>query len=214
VNILIVKIVWQKYDKPINLYLLLCVKLLKIELFMENYRILTISKSISVLMILLISNGVLAQQNSSVQNSSANFWRKVQFGGGIGLGFGTGFTDISVSPSGIYNFDEQFALGLGAQYTYAKQKDFYTSNLYGASIIGLFNPIRELQLSAELEQLRVNVNFQDPSIESNNYWNTGLFLGGGYRSGNVTLGVRYNVLHNDNQSAYSNAFMPFVRMYF
>jgi hypothetical protein len=35
----------------------------------------------------------------------------VQFGGGIGLGFGSGFTDISVAPSAIYNFNEYVALG-------------------------------------------------------------------------------------------------------
>jgi hypothetical protein len=214
VNILFVKIVWQKYNNPLNLYLLLCVKLLKIELFMEKYRILTISKSILVVVILLISNGLSAQQKSFTQKSTANYWENIQFGGGIGLSIGSGYTDISLVPSAIYNFSEQVALGLGVQYTYVKQKDFFTSNLYGGSIIGLFNPIKEIQLSAELEQLRVNVNLQGNFINPKDHWNTGLFFGAGYRSGNTTIGARYNVLHDNSKSAYSNAFMPFVRVYF
>jgi hypothetical protein len=47
----------------------------------------------------------------------------VQFGGGIGLGFGSGFTDISVAPSAIYNFNE-YVFGAGLQYKYLKQRDF------------------------------------------------------------------------------------------
>jgi hypothetical protein len=40
----------------------------------------------------------------------------VQFGGGVGLGFGSNYTDISLAPSAIYNFNEYVALGLGAIY--------------------------------------------------------------------------------------------------
>jgi hypothetical protein len=36
----------------------------------------------------------------------------VQFGGGVGLGFGSNYTDISLAPSAIYNFNEYVALGL------------------------------------------------------------------------------------------------------
>lgn len=155
-----------------------------------------------------------AQNQNSSFESKNNFWQKVQFGGGLGLSFGNRYTDISVSPSAIYNVNEYFSVGLGAQYTYVKQKDFYNSNLYGGSLITLFNPIPEIQLSAELEQLRVNVKGVGDNNFSDNFWNTGLFLGAGYRNGNVTIGARYNVLHDENKSAYSDAFMPFVRFYF
>jgi hypothetical protein len=76
----------------------------------------------------------------------------VQFGGGVGLGFGSNYTDISLAPSAIYNFNEYVALGLGAQYTYLKAKKIMLP-FYGGSIIGLFNPIPVIQLSAELEEL-------------------------------------------------------------
>jgi hypothetical protein len=171
-------------------------------------------KSILVAITVLFS-GVLFSQNQSITPNEQNeFWEKVQFGGGIGLNFGSGYTEISVAPSAIYNFNQYVAFGLGAQYSYQKQKNYYASHLYGGSIIGLFNPIKEIQLSAELEQLRVNVDLDGSNSNSQDYWNTGLFLGAGYRTGNVTLGVRYNVLFNENDNVYGDAFMPFVRVYF
>ena len=171
------------------------------------------SKSLMVMMALFFSSCVLAQENTSPPETENQFWRNVQFGGGIGLGFGSGYTDISVAPSAIYNFNHYVALGVGAQYKYLKQKDYYASHLYGGSLIGLFNPINQIQLSAELEQLRVNVNLDGSDSNSQNYWNTGLFIGAGYRSGNATIGARYNVL-TDKNNIYGSAFMPFIRVYF
>ena len=83
------------------------------------------------------------------------------------------------------------------------------------SLITLFNPIHEVQLSAELEQLRVNNTYTAflPSIKDN-FWNTALFLGAGYRSQNVTVGIRYNILYRESNNVYSQAWMPFVRVYF
>ncbi|MEN9910104.1 MAG: hypothetical protein RLZZ540_3263 [Bacteroidota bacterium] len=155
-----------------------------------------------------------AQNQNPDFKSNSDFWQNVQFGGGLGLSIGSGYTDISVAPSAIYNVNEYFSVGLGAQYTYVKVKNSYNSNLYGGSLITLFNPIPEIQLSAELEQLRVNLKGVGNNNFSDNFWNTGLFLGAGYRTGNVTIGARYNVLYKENKGAYSDAFMPFVRFYF
>ena len=171
------------------------------------------SKTFLVLIALFFSTYLFAQQIDMPPKTENQFWKNVQFGGGIGLGFGSGYTDISLAPSAIYNFNQYIALGVGAQYKYLKQKDFYASHLYGGSVIGLFNPINQIQLSAELEQLRVNVNLDGFNSNSQDYWNTGLFLGAGYRSGNATIGARYNVL-TDKNNIYGSAFMPFVRMYF
>ena len=87
--------------------------------------------------------------------------------------------------------------------------------MYGPSLIVLGNPIPQIQLSAELEQLRVNVDYDDDlGFPNDNFWNTALFLGAGYRTNNVTIGVRYNVLHDSDKNVYSDVFMPFVRVYF
>ena len=161
-------------------------------------------------------------QNSENQRPQARqkseFWSKVRFGGGLGLSIGTGFTDVTIAPSAIYEFNEYVAAGIGLQGSYIRVKprnyafESYETFAYGGSWIVLVNPIQQVQLSAELEQLRVNVNFD--SGFSDNFWNTALFLGGGYRAQNVTIGIRYNVLHNSNKNIYSEAFMPFVRVYF
>ena len=163
---------------------------------------------------------ILSFINMKAQNDPApvapNFWDKVQFGGGLGLGFGSGYTDITVAPSGIYNFNNHVALGVGLQGSYVSTKNLFSSAIYGGSIIGLFNPINEIQLSAELEQVKVNSTIKQqgfPDVKDN-FWNTGLFLGAGYRAGNVTVGARYNVLFKENNFVYSDAFMPFVRVFF
>ncbi len=172
-----------------------------------------ILKVILPVLLIITSKNMTAQGHRATSNSKDDFWKNVQIGGGLGVSLGTGYTDLSISPSAIYNFDQYFALGLGLQYTYIKQKNFFDSHLYGGSIIGLFNPIREVQLSAELEELRVDIN-SNSSFPSESFWNTGLFLGVGYRSGNATIGVRYNVLFDENKNVYNDPFMPFVRFYF
>ncbi|AWG20583.1 hypothetical protein FFWV33_03055 [Flavobacterium faecale] len=167
-----------------------------------------------ILIALFVSCFASAQFQNKNPNLPNNFLDKVQFGGGLGLSLGNGYTDISISPSAIYNVNQYFSAGLGVQYTYAKLKNSYTSNLYGGSVITLFNPLPEIQLSAELEQLRVNVTGVPSNNFTENFWNTALFLGAGYRSSNATIGIRYNVLYKENNLAYNTAFMPFVRFYF
>ena len=168
-------------------------------------------KSIFVIGFVLMTNFIFAQKKPENE-----FWKKVQFGGGFGLSVGSGYTDISIAPSAIYNFNDVFAAGVGLQGSYVKVKDrdaTYNSYIYGGSLIGLVTPIEEVQLSVELEQLRVNQEFTDFKIK-NNFWNTALYLGAGYYTGNVTIGVRYNVLYKKNELVYSEAFMPFIRIYF
>lgn len=154
-------------------------------------------------------------QEVNEMNRKSDFWNHVQFGGGLGLGIGNNYTNIMVAPSAVYNFNDYISAGLGAQYNYVKQKDFYQANMYGGSVIGLFNPIREIQISTELEQLRVNRTFEGAfGSDTKDFWNTALFLGAGYRNENLTIGVRYNVLHKDRDNIYTEAFMPFVRIFF
>lgn len=173
-----------------------------------------ISYKKSILFTLTILFAFVTFLNAQETKPKSEFWKKVQFGGGFGLGFSGNGTNISVAPSAIYNVNSKFAIGTSLQYNYAKFKGFYNSHMYGGSIIGLVNPIQEIQLSAEVEQLRVNVNYDNSSASSNDFWNTALFLGAGYRANNVTIGVRYNLLHNDSDNVYTDAFLPFMRVYF
>ncbi len=169
---------------------------------------------LSIVFLFGFNSEIYAQENPEMKTKS-DFWNHVQFGGGLGLGFGSGYADIMVAPNAVYNFNKYVSAGLGVQYNYVKQRDLYKANMYGGSIIALINPIDELQFSAELEQLRVNRTFNDAfGNDSQDFWNTALFIGAGYRNENVTIGIRYNVLHKDRDNIYAEAFMPFVRVYF
>jgi len=150
-----------------------------------------------------------------------DFWNKVRFGGSVGLGFGSGYTDVNLAPSAIYQFNQYAALGVGLSGSYVHQKNYYDSAIYGGSVLGLFNPIPQLQLSVEVEELRVNLNYSDRYADLANlpytqrdFWNTALFFGAGYQMENVTVGLRYNVLYKERDLVYSDAIMPFVRIYF
>ncbi|WP_282055293.1 alpha-ketoglutarate decarboxylase [Maribacter luteus] len=148
------------------------------------------------------------------QGSSNNFWDNVRFGGGIGIGFTNGSFNGSISPSAIYQVNEQFAAGTSLNFNYAKFNDDKLF-AYGGSILTLYNPIPNIQLSAELEQLRINRTYAlDGGNREDNYWSPALFLGLGYSNQNVTFGLRYDVLYDDDKSIYANALMPFVRVYF
>lgn len=154
-------------------------------------------------------------QDAPLQKSKSEFWKKVSFGGGLGLSFGNNNTQVTIAPSALYQPNEYIAFGPGLNFNYQKFGDFETT-LYGISGIVLGNPIPEIQVSAEVEQLRVNQNFDTLSGQeiSDDFWNTAIFLGAGYRVGGVTIGARYNVLFDDNDGVYAEAWQPFVRVYF
>ncbi|WP_333599297.1 hypothetical protein [Flavobacterium sp.] len=168
-----------------------------------------------LLLLLGISQTVLSQEKPLPKAKTGAFWDNVQFGGVFGVSAGNDYTDITIAPSAIYNFNDQFALGTGFQYSHLKQKNYYNSNMIGGSLIGLFNPIEEIQLSLELEEMHVNNTyvFTDGNFKKS-FWNTGLYVGAGYRADNVTIGARFNLLFDKNKDVYGDAFMPFIRVYF
>lgn len=165
--------------------------------------------------IIVFSTSIIAQQKPLPTTKTNTFWERVDIGGSFGLAIGNNFTNITVAPSAIYNFNNYFALGSGLQYSYLRQKNVFTSNIIGGSLIGLFNPVEQVQLSLELEQVNVNNNYQElGNNQKRCFWNTGLFVGGGYRQDNITIGGRFNLLYDRDLDIYGSAFMPFVRVFF
>jgi len=181
---------------------------------LESYKVICLAIILS-----FVCTTVLSQEANNTGKSE--FWSHVRVGGGIGLSFGEGFFSGTLAPSAIYQFNEQFAFGVGLSGTYNTQKNFYKSTILGGSLIGLYNPIHELQISAELEQLNVDRDY-DQNIydqfnnlyQDENYWNTALFIGVGYRTANVTFGIRYDILYDRDTSIYYDPWAPFVRVYF
>ncbi|WP_372757255.1 alpha-ketoglutarate decarboxylase [Mariniflexile sp.] len=158
---------------------------------------------------------ISSHSNLNAQQSNSEFWKNVRFGGAIGLSFGEGFFSGTLAPNAIYEFNDYVGLGVGLNGTYNRQKDFYKSTILGGSLIGLFSPINEIQLSLEFEELHVNRRFDSRlNLENDTYWSPALFVGAGYRSGNVTFGLRYDLIYNETKSVYANAWTPFVRFYF
>tara|TARA_R110000787_G_scaffold43892_2_gene107501 strand:+ start:80046 stop:80597 length:552 start_codon:yes stop_codon:yes gene_type:complete len=175
-----------------------------------------------VLIICFSSFQSYAQELVNAQKQKSDFWQHVQFGGGVGLSFGSEFFSGTLAPSAVYRFNQKFATGVGLNMTYNSQKYVYESYVLGTSILGLFNVIPQLQLSAEFEQLYVNRSFKDNIIVvgcntsdcDQSYWYPGLYLGAGFSTGPVTMGIRFDVIYDSEKSIYGNAYNPFVRFYF
>lgn len=147
-------------------------------------------------------------------NRNSDFWNQVRYGGSLGLGFTNNGFNGSISPSAIYQFNNQLAAGTSLSFNYSKFND-NKFLAYGGSLLSLYNPIPQLQLSAEFEQLRINRTlFKQSGKILDNYWLPAFFFGLGYSTQNFTIGLRYDLLFNDRKSIYGNALMPFVRVYF
>ena len=170
----------------------------------------------SIVLSLILFGFTFNSFDSYAQNSQDSFLNHVRFGGGLGLSFGNGFFSGTIAPSAIYEFNSQFAAGIGLNATYAKRRDLLTSTILGGSVLTLFNPIKEIQLSAEFEELHVNRNFDENFVANadDNYWYPAFYLGAGYRAGNITIGIRYDVLYDAEKSIFSDPWMPFFRVYF
>ncbi|MGB3774574.1 MAG: hypothetical protein WA951_04900 [Leeuwenhoekiella sp.] len=171
-----------------------------------NHSILTLTLSFFFLL--------ACQTDLSAQNQRSDFWDRVSYGGNLGLNFGNGYFSGSISPSAIYEFNPYFSAGPGLSFSYVKD-DFYKATLVGGSVIALVNPYRYIQFSAEIEELYVSQEILGfGNNRSRDFWNTALFLGLGYRNGPLTIGVRYNVLFDEEDRVYTEPFQPFVRIYF
>ncbi|MEM1001226.1 MAG: alpha-ketoglutarate decarboxylase [Bacteroidota bacterium] len=152
--------------------------------------------------------------SQSLNNNEPNFWDNVRFGGSLGLGFGDGYFNGTITPSAVYDFNRYVSVGTAVNFSYVYERDFFESYVVGISLFGLFNPIPEIQLSVEPQQSFVTRNF-DPRTEfaDENYWVSALFLGAGFNTGNVTIGIQYDVLHDPGRSIFIDAWYPFVRVF-
>ena len=160
---------------------------------------------------LLSHSQVFSQERLPVKQS---FWEDVRFGGSLGANFSNNYFSAYLSPRAVYDFNRYFSAGTGIAGSYTNGSN-YTAHSVSGSVLSLFRPIERVQLSAEFEEIYVSRNV---ALEGGNrrdsYWYPSLFLGAGYTSGHVTVGLRYDVLYNDEKSMYDNALMPFVSVYF
>lgn len=169
---------------------------------------------IKLFVVLICLTGMTTQAQDLKASNTNQFANNLRFGGGVGLSFGNNFFSGSLSPFVLHQVNEYLQTGVGLNLSYAKF-DNSESFIYGGSVMAFSNPLPEIQLSVEFEQLNVNRSLDtvNGTIDEN-YWYPALFLGAGYVNGPVTVGIRYDVLYDGNKSIYGEAFMPFVRFMF
>jgi len=170
-------------------------------------------KNLVAFLILISSFNIFSQNQQNLQTPKNDFWQKIRFGGGLQLGLGNKFTNIGAAPIAVYPLNNIVSVGAGLQFNYLNQKDFYQAYLYGGSLITLINPIKDIQISMEMEQLKVNRTFENPKYKDD-FWNTALYIGAGYQTNFAVVGIRYNVLYKENDNLYGQAWLPFVRILF
>ncbi|MDP3313614.1 alpha-ketoglutarate decarboxylase [Lutibacter sp.] len=171
------------------------------------------NKIIILLTFISFTSLIVVGQNSEL--APHRFMDDVRFGGGINMSFGTNYTTFSISPSALYDFSNSFAAGFGLKYVYVKTKSGYesTTNIFGGSIIALYKPASNFQISSEFEQLKMDKKFYFP--ENVSAWQPAWYFGIEYVTGNIAMGLRYDVLFDKQENLlYSSALSPVFRVYF
>lgn len=183
-----------------------------IILIMKVVNLSEFSTLILILMLLLGRHKTYAQ--GTVADPIPSFWSKVRFGGNLSASFGKNRTNIVVAPSAIYTVSQKFNAGLGLNLGYNQGLNF-EDYIYGLRLISLYTPFQGLQLSAEFEETGVTRTLSiEPQNIRESYWYPSIFVGAGYQMRGITIGVRYDLLYDENKSVYATAFNPFVRVFF
>lgn len=180
--------------------------------FNNAKRVIRKKTAVSFFIVLMLSG--FGKVSAQALPSEDSFFDHVRFGGSLGLSFNNDFFSASLAPKAVYDFNRYTSAGVGLLGSYTNG-DNYTSFNYGGSVLGLLRPLRFLQLSAEFEELHVSRHWEfDGGHRHDSYWYPALFLGAGYTNGPMTIGIRYDVLYDEEKSIYGRALMPFVSVYF
>lgn len=137
------------------------------------------------------------------------------FGCGFGLNF-VGGTSLSLSPNLNYMVSNKVSIGAGLQGNYLSIKDLQSTTTIGGNIIAQYAPTRSLTTLLEFSELNASTKRETPTGETKDtFWESALFIGIGYNiTDNILLGLKYNVLYDDNQSVYTGPILPFVNVNF
>ena len=151
---------------------------------------------------------------------------KLFIGGNFGLSFSSYYTLINVSPQLGYRFNDYFAAGVGVNFIYSSQKDYYINGatysktnygVTGLNIFGRVYPIRQLfvQLQPELNYTWGKQKYYDgtPDYKFNGKLVPSLLAGAGGAiptggAGAFIIMIQYDLLQNarspyDNRPFYS-----------
>ena len=141
--------------------------------------------------------------------------KRLKFGCGFGLNF-VGSTNISLSPNLMYAVSNKVILGVGIQGSYASIKNLQNTTTFGGNVLMMYSPARKLSTLLELAQLRVSTKTETQTENTTNkYWDTALFVGAGFNITNkISVGAKYNLLYDKDESVYTSPIVPFVNISF
>lgn len=92
-------------------------------------------KKFILLLLIALPMASIAQREIE-EDAPHNFKDRVYFGGGLGLGGGTGYFSVSINPIIGYMITPKFSAGTGINYQYLGYTDYkpaITINQYGIS---------------------------------------------------------------------------------
>ena len=165
---------------------------------------------------LFFSGQALAQTtNISVIDSAATIEPRLTFGCGFGINF-LGGTNITLSPNLMYAVSDKFSLGAGIQGSYISIKDVQSTTTIGLNVIGEYNLSKKLTTLLEFAELKVNTKQETAEGEiKNDFWESALFVGAGYNINNkISIGAKFNLLYDEDESVYASPIIPFVNITF
>ncbi|MFW2135054.1 hypothetical protein ACK2M7_02005 [Chryseobacterium sp. TY4] len=163
----------------------------------------------SICLLMLSSSIIAFSQVGGSRTGSNNRWT---YGGGLGLGFGSGGRfDLQVSPRLGYRLTNDFEMGLMGNFTW-QTADAYKSTMFGVGPFANYYFGRNFFLTSAFQQYFINfINKYDKQTYRTD--ESALYLGGGYmtRIGSnayFQVGLTYNVLWKENNSIFGNGLVP------
>lgn len=175
-------------------------------------------KAFLVIGTLILTANVYSQNAVTVAaDSIIKEEKRLKIGVGFGLNF-VGATNISLSPNLSYKVSDKISFGAGIQGSYSSIKNFQNTTTIGGNLITVYSPIQKISLLLEFVELNVSTKTEQtetaPEIK-NNYWDTALFIGAGFNiTRKISVGAKYNMLYDENESVYTSAVIPFVNITF
>jgi hypothetical protein len=176
---------------------------------------LIINVSICVAFLFLSQRAFTQTTSISVIDSTASTAPRLTFGCGFGLNF-LGGTNITLSPNLMYAVSDKFSLGAGIQGSYISIKDVQTTTTIGLNVVGEYNLSKKLTTLVEFAELKVHTKQETLAGDiKNDFWESALFVGAGYNiNDKISLGAKFNLLYDEDESVYASPIIPFVNITF
>lgn len=127
------------------------------------------------------------------------------------LGSGGGGTALYITPRVGYKITESFETGLAGNFTWNNSK-YFSSTMIGVGPFANYYFGRNIYLTGMLQQYFINQKNKYDNVKFDTD-ETALYLGGGYmqrlgQQAYLQIGAMYNVLYDENKSAFSGGFIP------